>query len=153
MLLQKLYKTLNLRGINVWLEPTTQATVLKLLNKINPSKSTVVNNLEGKFLKEGAPVLVSPVTDLFNFSVELLSLSKNCKIAKLKPLYEKESKSKPKHYRPVSPLLLISKVVEKLIPNQTQEFWDTNEILYTHQSGFCKNCSTDTCLFYLTDKA
>ena len=93
----------SLRGINFLLEPTTQATVLTLLNKINPSKSTVINNLEGKFLKEGAPVLVSPITDLLNFSVELLSFSKNYKKAKLKPLYKMEAKT----YRPFYLLLLM----------------------------------------------
>ena len=43
-------------------------------------------------------------------------------------------------------------MTEKLIHNIIQEFSDENKILCTHQSGFLKHLSTDTCLSYLTDK-
>ena len=87
-----------------------------------------------------------------NLSISLSSFPDDCKIAKLKPLYKKEAKTKPKNYRPISLLPLISKVIEKAIHNQTQNFLDTNRILYRYQSGFRKHYSTDTCLSYLTDK-
>ena len=41
----------------------------------------------------------------------------DCKIAKLKLLYKKGSKTDPKNYRPVSLLSLVSKVIEKVIHN------------------------------------
>ena len=81
-----------------------------------------IDNLAGKFLKEGASVLASPITDLCNLSISLSSFPDDCKIAKLKPLYKKEAKTKPKNYRPISLLPLISKVIEKVIHNQTQNF-------------------------------
>ena len=39
----------------------------------------------------------------------------DCKIAKLKPLFKKGSKTAPKNYRPISLLPLILKIIEKLI--------------------------------------
>ena len=128
------------------------ATILKLLKQLNPAKSAGIDNLTGKFLKEGAPVLASPITDLVNLSISLSLFPDDCKIAKLKPLYKKEAKTKPKNYRPISLLPLLSKIIERLIHNQTQEFLDKNNILYKYQSGFRKHHSTDTCLSYLTDK-
>ena len=47
---------------------------------------------------------------------------------------------------------MISKIIEKIIHNQTQSFLDENKILYTYQSGFRKHYSTDICLSYLTDR-
>jgi len=38
-----------------------------------------------------------------------------CKIAKLKPLFKKGSKTEPKNYRPISLLPLISKIFEKVV--------------------------------------
>ena len=73
-------------------------------------------------------------------------------LAKLKPLYKKEAKTKPKNYRPISLLPLISKIIERIIHDQTQVFLDENKILFTYQSGFRKHYSTDTCLSYLTDR-
>ena len=57
-----------------------------------------------------------------------------------------------KNFRPISILLLISKVLEKVIHDQTQNFLTDNSILYCYQSGLRKCHSTDTCLSYLNDK-
>ena len=45
-----------------------------------------------------------------------------CKIAKLQPLYKKGKKTDPKNYRPTSLLPVISKILEKVILDQTMEF-------------------------------
>ena len=74
----------------------------------------------------------------------------DCKIAK--PLHKKGSKTDPKNYRPVSLLPLVSKVIEKVIHNQTEIFLNKNKILYKYQSGFRKSFSTNSCLTLLTDK-
>ena len=91
------YKKLNLRGKNFSFAPVAPATILKLLKQLNPAKSAGIDNLTGKFLKEGAPVLASPITDLVNLSISLSLFPDDRKIAKLKPLYKKEAKTKPKN--------------------------------------------------------
>ena len=48
-------------------------------------------------------------------------------------------------------LPLIAKVIEKPIYDQTQDYLQRNELLYSYQSGFRANCSTDTRLSRLTD--
>ena len=143
------HKKLNLRGKNFSFAP---ATILKLLKQLNPAKSTGIDNLTGKFLKKGAPVLASPITDLVNLSISLSLFPDDCKIAKLKPIYKKEAKTKTKNYWPISLLPLLSEIIERIIHNQTQQYLDKNNILYKYQSGFRKHHSTDTCLSYLTDK-
>ena len=75
-----------------------------------------------------------------------------CKIAKVKPLFKKGSKTDPSNYRPISLLPLLSKVFERVVLDQTKEFLSLNKILYDYQSGFRKNHSTDTCLSFLNDK-
>ena len=127
-----------------------QAAVLKLLEEMNPSKSAEIDSLAGMFLNNGAPVLAAPISDLCNLSISLFLFPDECKIAKVKPLYKKEAKIKPKNYRPISLLPLISKVFEKIIHNQTQKFLDKNKILYSYKPGFRKYYSTDTCLCYFT---
>ena len=52
----------------------------------------------------------------------------------------------------VSLLPLVSKVIEKVIHNQTEIFLNKNKILYKYQSGFRKSFSTNSCLTLLTDK-
>ena len=47
---------------------------------------------------------------------------------------------------------MISKLIEKIIHEQTQKYLSDHNILYKYQSGFRTNHSTDTCLSYLNDK-
>ena len=117
------YKKLNLRGKNFSFAPVAPATILKLLKHLNPAKSAGIDNLTGKFQKEGAPVLASPITDLVNLSISLSLFPDDCKIAKLKPLYKKEAKTKPKNYRPISLLPLLSKIIERISTTKHRNFW------------------------------
>ena len=66
-------------------------------------------------------------------------------------MFKKEIKTEPKYYRSISLLLLISKVIESSIHNQTQDYLQRNELLYIYQLGFRTNHSTDRCLSRLTD--
>ena len=71
-----------------------------------------------------------------------------CKIAKIKPLFKKGSKTDSSNYRPISLLSLLSKAFERVVLDQTEEFSGLNKVLYDYQSGFRKNHSTETGLFF-----
>ena len=150
--IQKYHSHLNLHSNDFSLQASNHDVVLKLLEEINPSKAVGIDNIGGKFLKDGAPILAEPITKLCNLSIRLSTFPKKWKIAKLKPLYKKGPKLESKNYRPISLLLLVSKTFEKIIHVQTQSFLDENNILYKFQSGFRQNLSTNTSLSNLNDK-
>ena len=108
--------------------------------------------MSSTFLKDGADILTIPITQLCNLSIKFSHFPKDCKVAKLKPLYKKGTKTDPKNFRPISLLPIVSKITEKVIHDQTMNYLTENSILYRYQSGFCKNHSTDTSLAYMTDK-
>ena len=130
----------------------SEDTIFQLLKGINEDKAAGLDNLSGKFLKDGATVLAKPISQICNLSIKYTLFPTDCKVAKLKPLFKKGSKTKPQNYRPISLLPLISKIIEKVVHDQTQKFLDDNNILYRYQSGFRKCYSTDSCLSYLNDK-
>ena len=130
----------------------TEIDIEKILRGTKVCKAAGIDDLSGRFLKDGSRVLLKPISELCNLSIKLGSFPDACKIAKLKPLFKKGSKTNPSNYRPISLLPLISKVIEKLIHEQTSTFLSKNEILYNYQSGFRKNHSTDSFLTFLYDK-
>ena len=77
----------------------------------------------------GARILAKSISELCNLSMTLGSLPDACKIAKVKPLFKKGSKTDPSNYRPISLLLLLSKVFERVVLDQTNEFLSLNKIL------------------------
>ena len=145
-------KTLKLPHSNFKFDFVSEDYILKFLKNINEDKAAGIDNLSGKFLKDGAAVFAKPISQICNLSIKYSHFPMDCKIAKLKPLFKKGSRTARKNYRPISLLPLISKIIEKVIHDQTQKYLDDYNILYRYQSGFRKSCSADSCLSYLNNK-
>ena len=111
-----------------------------------------MDNLSGRLLRDGAKVLAKPITNICNLSITSGKFPDSCKLAKLKPIYKKGSLTEASNYRPIPLLPLISKVIEKVIHDQTSAFFNSRNLLYNYQSGFRKKHSTDFCLSFLNDK-
>ena len=89
--------------------------------------------------------------DIINLSIKLSTFPEECKIAKLKPIFKKGARTDPKNYRPISLLPLVSKIIEKSIHFQIEDYLNKKKLIYMHQSGFRTNHSTDLCLAQLID--
>ena len=103
---------------------------------LNPSKAAGIGNLSRKFLKDGAYVFVRPISQLCNLSVKLNSFPRSCKIAEVKPLFKKGSKTDPQNYHPISLLPLLSKIIETIVHDQTEDFLSKNKLRHRFQSVF-----------------
>ncbi|MGY8822307.1 MAG: reverse transcriptase domain-containing protein, partial [Pseudomonadales bacterium] len=134
------------------LKRVSEDEVIKILSNLDISKAAGIDNIKGVFLKDGASILGKPIAKLCNLSIKLSTFPDKCKVAKLKPLFKKGSKTEPKNYRPISLLPLISKIFEKVVLDQTQKFLNENKVLYNYQSGFRSSHSTAFALTYLNDK-
>ena len=145
------YKKL-LLSENFKLDATTEGYLFNILKNVEVTKAAGIHRISGKILKDGAQILAKPISELCSLSMTLGSFPNACKIAKVKALFKKGSKTDPSNYRPISLLPLLSKVFERVVLNQTEEFLSLNKVLYDYQSGFRKNHSTDTCLSFLNDK-
>ena len=134
------------------LATVSENTILTILKNTKVSKAAGLDNLSGRFLRDGAKVLAKPITDICNLSITSGKFPDTCKSAKLKPIYKKGSLTEASNYGPISLLPLISKVIEKVIHDQTSTFLNSRNLLYNYQSGFCKKHSTNFCLSFLNDK-
>ena len=132
--------------------PVTENFVLRELLKLNPNKSTGIDNIQAKFLKDGAHELKGVITHIINVSITTNTVPDIFKFAKVKPLFKKNSRLDVGNYRPVSILCILSKILERAIHVQLQEHLESKGLLFANQSGFRKSYSTDTCLINLTDQ-
>ena len=89
--------------------------VFKILKTFDETKASGIDDLSGIFLKDGAKLLTMPTTQLWVLSISSGTFPDACKIAKLKPLFKKGTRTDPKNYHPVSLLPLISKVLTRVI--------------------------------------
>ena len=130
----------------------SEETVVKYLQDLDEKKAAGLDNLSSKFLKDGATALAKPISQSCNLSIKYSIFASDCKIAKLKPLFQKSLKTDPKNYRPISLLPLLSKIIEKVVHDQTLRFLQKNDIIYRYQSDFRKFFSSDSCPSYLNNK-
>ena len=126
--------------------------ILNILQNLETNKAAGIDDISGRFLKDGAELLANPISQICNLSIKQSKFPSQCKIAKVTPLFKKGSKTDPKNYRPISLLPIISKIIEKVVHEQTQTFLQRSNLIFRYQSGFRKNFSTDWCLSYLNNK-
>ena len=140
------------KDLNFQLLEMSPGKISSILKSLNPSKVAGTDNLSGKFLKDSTHVLAQPISQFCNLSIKLNSFPRSCKIAKVKPLFKKGSKTDPQNYCSISLLPLLPKIIERIVHDETEEFLSKNKLLYRFHSTFRRNYSTNTCLGHLTDK-
>ena len=134
------------------IKSTSEEKVFRIMKNIEISKAAGIDRLPGWFLIDGTEILSKPISDICNLSIFHGIFPNACKVAKLQPIFKKGKNVDPFNYRPMSLLPLTSKVIEKVVHNQTNEFLLDNKILCNYQSGFTANHLANLCLSFLTDK-
>ena len=74
------------------------------------------------------------------------------KIAKVIPIHKKEDPSLLENYGPISILPSISKIFEKIICNQINDYFNLNNLFHSGQYGFRKHHSTELAAMELIDR-
>ena len=96
------------------------------MQNIDISKPAGIENLSGKCLKDRAEILARPLSKICNLSITSRMFSNACKFKKVKTIFKKGKKTDPSNYRPISLLLLNSKVLEKVIKDKTNALLKEN---------------------------
>ena len=96
------YKNIDLPDGPFGFSQVHEKQIKDILEKFDTKKAAGIDSLSGTFLRDGAKILSKPITDLINLSISMSTVPDSCKVAKLKPLFNKGSKLEPKNVRPIS---------------------------------------------------
>ena len=86
------------------------------------NKSSGVDGIPPKPLKEIVEQISTQLANLFNLSLEEGIVPSEWKEANITPLFKKGSRNKPENYRPVSLTSVVCKLLETLIRDHMVEF-------------------------------
>ena len=92
----------------------TPEIITKKIKKIKDNKSPGVDGILPKLLNEIVEQISAPFAEAFNLSLEEGIFPSEWKEANITPLFKKESRNKPKNYRPVSLASVVCKLLETL---------------------------------------
>ena len=101
--------------------------------------------------KLAAPIIAPSIAKLINYSFSTASFPQRWKTAKVFPLFKGGDSEDLNNYRPISVLLVLSKVIERYVHDSLSVYLYENNLIYSKQSGFWKLHSTETALIRITD--
>lgn len=114
----------------------SEQLIFDLIISLDMKKSPGYDNITPRILKsiadEACPLLCYMINRMINDS----EFPDALKVAKVIPIHKKGSKTDPENYRQISVLPIVSKVFEKVIFMQLDDFFESNNLYDDLQFGF-----------------
>ena len=127
--------------------PVTNEQVFNVISKLSTSKSCGLDKIQSKLLKLTTTYISEIIRDIIDQSFDTGIFPDDWKKAKVSLVYKADGRNAPDNYRPISILLLIPKVIERIVHTQVLEFFPS--LLSKFQSGFPDMHSTCTALLFV----
>ena len=121
----------------------------KLIDNFNSKNSSGVDELSTVLIKLVKSDLLKPLTTIINQSLHTGIFPHKLKI--VIPLFKKGDSTLIENYRPISLLTSISKIFERVIFNQMNDYFTLNNLFYDKQYGFRKYHSTKLAALNVVD--
>lgn len=113
-------------------------TILALKN----TNSTGWDGIPTNVIKAVHNIIANPLAQVINQCLEEGCFPEVLKYAEVKPLFKKGSRQVMGNYRPISILPVISKIFEKVVVSQIQDFIAKHSIILNNQFGFQQGKNT-----------
>ncbi len=128
-----------------------ESTILSIIEKVAHKTSFGFDGLSTKLMKTIKDALIKPLTIIINQMLNTGIFQDKLKIAKILLIHKKEDNTLFTNYRPISLLLAISKIFEKVIFKQLYEFFTQNKLFYNSQYGFRTEHSAEFAVLKVID--
>ena len=120
----------------MFLNPTNCTEVEYVIDKLKNKHSSGRDNISNFLIKKLKNVIVLPLTIIINKSLQEGHFPSRMKTAEVVPLHKGKERSNKNNYRPISLLLTISKILEKIVYTRTYTFMEKTNQFYEGQYGF-----------------
>jgi len=137
---------------SMYCAPVSAAEICDIIKNMHSNKSPGPDNIGPRLLKSIAPIVVLPLTHLFNLSFTTGIVPDLLKIAKVIPVYKNGERCIVNNYRPISLLSVFDKILENLMHTRLYCYFNSSHMFYNYQFGFRKHHSTGLALIDVVDQ-
>lgn len=135
---------------SMFLRPTDNNEVIKLINSLKSNCSAGTDGIDSKILKEFHKFLATPIVHIINLIFSTGQVPSSFKFAVVTPVYKTGDKSIINNFRPISVINSTAKIFEKCLKDRLLHFFNQNNILSKTQFGFTNGLSTTDAVVELT---
>ena len=89
--------------------------VFNLIQKILSNKASGLDNISARLLKEASSIVTRSLTFIITLSITTGIFPNAWKRVRVSPIFKEDLKTDPNNYRPISVLLVISKLIERVV--------------------------------------
>ena len=123
------------------LRSTTVMEVNTLIKQLPNKTSHGYDSISSVMLKVLRTSIAFPLCHIFNCSVAEGIFPEHMKRAEVIPLYKGKDMDIMINYRPISLLITLPKLLEKIMYLRLYSYLEKNQLLYSSQYGFCSKRS------------
>ena len=131
---------------------TTPEQCERSLASLKNTSAPGVDNIPSLPLKASKYIISRPLSNILNSSISSSTFPSSWKCSSVRPLHKGGNQACLSNYRPISILPACSKLLERHVRDQVTEHLDSNNLLYSYQSGFRSSHSTQSLLLYCTNR-
>ena len=124
--------------------------VIKEIKTLDIKKGSLSSDIPSKIIKEFGDLFAIFIIKNFNLCLNKEEFPENLKIAEVTTIYKKVNQFKKDIYNPINILSNISKIDERIMDNQMNDFFINK--LSKYQCGFRKGFGTQHCLLVMVEK-
>ena len=135
---------------SLYLSPTTAAECTNIISGLKMTK-TDKDTVPVELLKLVKNTIAPILSKIINLSFKLGIFPSALKCGIITPILKAGRPTIKENYRPITILLIISKIFERCIYNRSVDFFSKFKILSEHQFGFQKGVSTESAIISLTE--
>jgi hypothetical protein len=139
------------RGNDWHFTSTTELELVKIIKSLMSKNSSGYDSLSNRMIKKEPYVFAKLLKPLINESIDSGIFPSCLKTANVIPIFKKGDTSNLNNYRPISLLLVLSKVFEKVLNSQLTKIID-NGFIDENQFGFRANHSTEDAVIKFLDQ-
>ena len=126
------------------IQHTTYTEVKNIISELRKDCSSGFDNIPAKFLKPVAEKIASPIVHVINSFIDKKVFPFGWKVARVCPVPKIVNPIKEEDFRPISILPAPSKVYEKVIIHELNDYIEKSSVCNSTQSGFRKGHSSQT---------
>ena len=140
----------NISSEEFYFKKVSEQEVQKVILELNPKKSALSGCLPVDILQENIDIYLKILTDIINETFVTCSFPNELKLAEIIPIFKKKDALDKQNYRPISLLSYMSKILERIIHNQINDYIEPyfSNLL----TGFRKNHNTQNSLLNMIEK-
>ena len=132
--------------------PVSCSDVQQITMSFSSNKAPGLDKVPMSIIKDALPCILPALTDIVNCSLLTSEYPTLWKMAEVVPLLKDGDHEIADNNRPVSLLIAVSKICERVVLNQLTDYMSQRKRYTEHQSGNRKLHSTETLNIFITDQ-